>query len=65
MLKEAGRSLADVPVTMFGVPPDVEVIKRYRDMGIARVVAGCPPEKADKTLPLLDRWAEVIRQINS
>src|SRR5437764_11361097 len=31
MLAEAGRSLADVPVTMFGVAPDADLIKRYRD----------------------------------
>jgi alkanesulfonate monooxygenase SsuD/methylene tetrahydromethanopterin reductase-like flavin-dependent oxidoreductase (luciferase family) len=65
MLAEAGRSLADVPITMFGVPPDADLVKRYRDMGVARVVAGCPPEKADKTLPLLDRWAALIRAVNA
>jgi probable F420-dependent oxidoreductase len=64
MLSEAGRSLADAPITMFGVPLDEDLVKRYRDMGVARVVAGCPPEPADKTLPLLDRWAEAMRRIN-
>src|SRR5712692_6813255 len=63
MLAEAGRSLADVPITMFGVPADADLIKRYRDLGVTRVVGGCPPEGADKTLPLLDRWAEIIRQV--
>jgi hypothetical protein len=24
-----------------------------------------PPEPADKTLPVLDRWAELIRRVNS
>ena len=65
MLKEAGRSLSDAPITMFGVAPDADLIKRYRDMGVTRVVAGCPPEPADKTLPLLDRWAKLIRTVNS
>jgi hypothetical protein len=64
MLAEAGRSLADVPISMFGVPLDADLIKRYQDMGVARVVAACPPEPADKTLPLLDRWAELIRRVN-
>jgi hypothetical protein len=53
-----------VPITMFGVGHDEDLIKRYRDMGVARCVIGCPPEPADKTLPLLDRWAETIRRIN-
>ena len=65
MLAEAGRTLADVPITMFGVPQDLDMIKRYRDMGVARCVAGLPPETADKTLPVIDRWAELIGKINS
>ena len=65
MLAEAGRGLADVPITMFGVPQDLDMIKRYRDMGVARCVAGLPPETADKTLPVLDRWAELIGKVNS
>ena len=50
---------------MFGVAPDVDLIKRYRDMGVARVVGGCPPEPAEKTLPVLDRWAEIIRAVEA
>jgi probable F420-dependent oxidoreductase len=65
MLAEAGRSLDEVPITMFGAPQDVDQLKRWRDMGVARVVAGCPPEPADKTLPLLDKWAGIMRQVNS
>jgi probable F420-dependent oxidoreductase len=64
MLSEAGRSLADVPITMFGVPQDIDLIKRYQDLGVARVVAGVPPEGVDKTLPLLDGWAELIAKVN-
>ena len=33
-------------------------------MGVARVVGGCPPEPADKTLPLLDKWVGIMRQVN-
>jgi probable F420-dependent oxidoreductase len=65
MLAEAGRSLADCPITMFGAAPDGDTLKRYRDMGVARVVAGLPPEAAAKTLPVLDRWAALIRDVNS
>src|SRR4051794_17645478 len=64
MLAEAGRSLDDVPITMFGVAPDADLVKRYRDHGVARVVGGCPPEPADKTLPLLDKWVGIMRQVN-
>ncbi len=63
MLTEAGRSLAEVPITMFGVPQEEDTLKRYRDLGVARVVAGLPPEPAEKTLPALDRWAEIMRKV--
>ncbi|HVB16056.1 MAG TPA: LLM class F420-dependent oxidoreductase [Stellaceae bacterium] len=65
MLAEAGRSLADVPITMFGGAQDADALKRWRDMGVTRVVAGLPPEPADKTLPALDKWAALIRQVNA
>jgi probable F420-dependent oxidoreductase len=64
MLAEAGRKLEDAPITMFGAPLDEDTIKRYADLGVARVVAGLAPEGADKTLPALDRWAELIRRVN-
>src|SRR6202047_3114079 len=51
MLADAGRDLAQVPITLFGVRADGDLLKRYRDMGISRVVAGLPPESSDKTLP--------------
>jgi alkanesulfonate monooxygenase SsuD/methylene tetrahydromethanopterin reductase-like flavin-dependent oxidoreductase (luciferase family) len=65
MLSEAGRSLADAPITMFGAVQDADAIKRWADMGVTRVVVGLPPEAADKTLPALDKWAEIIRQVNA
>jgi len=43
---------------------DGDSLKRYRDMGVERVVTALPPEPADKTLPVLDRWAELIRRVN-
>jgi probable F420-dependent oxidoreductase len=65
MLAEAGRNLSEVPITLFGVAePDIDTLKRYRDIGVARVVCGLAPEPADKTLPVLDRWAGIMRQVN-
>ena len=32
----------------------------YRDLGIARVVVSLPSAQADRILPILDRWAELI-----
>ena len=62
MLAEAGRDAASCPVTLFGVAEDADLLKRYRDLGVARVTAALPAAKEDVVLPILDRWAALIRQ---
>jgi probable F420-dependent oxidoreductase len=57
---EMGRDPAAVPITVWGVPDDLDRLKRYRDQGVARGVVQLAPQPADKTLPILDRWAELI-----
>jgi hypothetical protein len=64
MLKEAGRDEASCPVTLFSVREDADLLKRYRDLGVARVGVGLPAAKADATLPVLDRWAKLLQQVN-
>ncbi len=63
MLKEAGRDPASCPVSIFSAPEDGDTLKRYRDIGIARVATSLPAAKEDVVLPILDRWAELIRQV--
>ena len=63
MMAEAGRDLAEVPVTVWGVQPDYDRVRRYEEQGVSRGVVQLAPEPADKTLPLLDRWAEIIRKL--
>ena len=65
MVAEGGRDPDSMPITLFGGTEDAGLLKRYRDMGVARVVTTLPPEPAEKTLPVLDRWAELIRTVNS
>jgi len=60
---EMGRDPAEVPVTVWGVPEDLDRLKRYRDQGVARGVLQLAPEPADKTLPVLDRWVDLIRKL--
>ncbi|HEY3908308.1 MAG TPA: TIGR03619 family F420-dependent LLM class oxidoreductase [Stellaceae bacterium] len=62
MAAEAGRRPDAVPVTVFGVAEDLDRLKRYRDRGIARAVVSLPSAKADEILPILDRWAHLIRR---
>ncbi|MFL5284514.1 MAG: LLM class F420-dependent oxidoreductase, partial [Rhodopila sp.] len=65
MAVEAGRDPQSLPVTIGGVPEDPAQLQRLRDLGVARVVTPLPPEKADKLLPILDRWAGLIRQVRA
>ena len=64
MTAEAGRDPAAMDISIGGQPPDVELIQRYQELGVNRVSASLESEKADKILPILDRWADVIRRVN-
>jgi probable F420-dependent oxidoreductase len=65
MAAEAGRDLASVPVTVWGIPPDYDRLRRYEAQGVARGVVQLAAEKADTILPILDRWADLIRQMQA
>jgi probable F420-dependent oxidoreductase len=60
MAEEAGRDPRSLSVTLGGAPEDLDLLKRNRDLGIARMNVRLPPAKTDEILPLLDRWAELI-----
>jgi probable F420-dependent oxidoreductase len=63
MVKDAGRDPGSVKIDLMMPPEDLDALKRYRDKGINRVVAFLPSAKDDEVLPILDRWAELIRKI--
>jgi probable F420-dependent oxidoreductase len=65
MAEEAGRDPRALPVTLGGAPEDLDQLKRYRDLGVARMNVRLPPEEADKILPVLDRWAPLVRQLRA
>ena len=49
---------------LFGLGEDLDRVKRLNEMGVTRVVPMFPPEKADTVLPIVDRWTNVMRQVN-
>ena len=63
MLAEAGRSEDSCPVSLFGSAEDADLLKRYRDLGVARVAVSLPAEKEETVLPILDRWAALMRAV--
>ena len=62
---EAGRDPATLPITIFGAAEDVDAIRRYRDAGVARLIFNLASAKADEVLPVLDRCAALMRQVQS
>jgi probable F420-dependent oxidoreductase len=65
MAEEAGRDPQSLSVTLGGATEDLDLLKRNRDLGIARMNVRLPPAKADEILPVLDRWAKIIRQLRA
>ena len=60
MAKDAGRDPASLSFNLFGAPRDLEVLKRYRDAGVDRVVLMLPPKPRDEILPMLDGSAALV-----
>ena len=63
MCAEAGRDPASIPITIWGAKNDLDLLKRYRDLGVERMVVSVESEKADTIYPLLDHWAELICKV--
>ena len=65
MTTEAGRDPASMPITIWGARENLDLLKRDRDDGVSRLVVSFDSGKADTILPELDRWATLIRQLDS
>jgi probable F420-dependent oxidoreductase len=64
MAQEAGRDPNSIEISLFGLGEDIDALKRFAEMGVARVVPMFPPERADTVLPIVDRWTKIMRQVN-
>jgi probable F420-dependent oxidoreductase len=63
MAREAGRDPASIPITIWGATEDADLLRRYQDLGVSRVVVSLPSKAADALLPRLDRWAALIAAV--
>jgi probable F420-dependent oxidoreductase len=59
---EAGRDPATMPIIIGAQPPDPSLIESYARLGVDMVYPSLPSEPADKILPMLDSWAEIMRK---
>jgi probable F420-dependent oxidoreductase len=64
MAEEAGRDPASLEISVWGQQPDIDLIRQYQEIGVARVSFSVESEKAPVILPILDQWAEIIRKVN-
>jgi hypothetical protein len=55
--KKAGRG--KLPVSMFGVGPNEEQIKKFLELGLERLIFALPPAGPETILPMLDKYAEL------
>jgi hypothetical protein len=46
------------------ISDDADSLKRFAELGVTRVVPMLPPQQAETVLPLLDRWASLMRQVS-
>jgi probable F420-dependent oxidoreductase len=61
---EAGRDPASLSITVFlRAPADPDLLARYAEAGIARVLLDAPDAGRDEVLPLLDRYATLVARV--
>ncbi len=64
MAADAGRDPAKFDISIGGQAEDIDLIKRYQDLAVDRVSVSLASETAETILPVLDRWAAMIRAVN-
>lgn len=64
MASEAGRDPGSIAITVWGAKRDADLMKRYQDLGVSRIVFSVESEKAETILPILDELSALIRQVN-
>ena len=65
MATEAGRDPKSIDITVWFPKQDADLMKRYQDLGVSRVVFNLESEKSDTILPVIDGWATLMRQVNA
>jgi probable F420-dependent oxidoreductase len=60
---EAGRDPASIEITA-GTPPDADTVKRYQDLGVARVVVSLPAQAASDLQRSLDALHGLISRVS-
>ena len=65
MATEAGRNPDEIAITVWFPRRELDLMKRYADLGVERVVFNLDSEGADKVVPVLDEIAEFMHKANA
>jgi hypothetical protein len=57
-------AIKSIEITVWGPKQDADLMKRYEDLGVSRVVFNLESEKADTILPVIEGWTKLMRQVN-
>jgi hypothetical protein len=64
MCTEAGRDPASIAITVWFPRKDLDLMKRYQDLGVERVVFNLDSESAAKVLPEIDAIGALMAKVN-
>ena len=65
MATEAGRNPDEIAITVWFPKRELELMKRYADLGVERVVFNVESEKAGTAMPVIDEIAEFMHKANA
>ena len=61
--EKVGRSPGDITLALFGAPSDEDQLKGRMEQGFTEFILGLPQAEADRVLPVLDRYSELIEKV--
>jgi probable F420-dependent oxidoreductase len=64
MATEAGRDPDSIEITIWAPRQDADLMKRYQDLGVTRVVFNLDSDTLDKLLPTMESWQKLMHQVN-
>lgn len=64
MAEAAARDPRSIAITVWHARKDADLMKRYEDMGVERVVFSLEPELAETAMPKIDAIAELMHKVN-
>jgi alkanesulfonate monooxygenase SsuD/methylene tetrahydromethanopterin reductase-like flavin-dependent oxidoreductase (luciferase family) len=61
MAEKAGRNPKSISISAFWAPPDEGTLGGYAEAGVGRAIFALPPASRDEVLPIVDRYAKLVR----